>query len=293
MSSHRRNASVGRLRDVHQLDGTLLVSYGIKFHEEMALLTNKLANEISGRELLRKLYPTSDIAFCSGNGDDRVLARARKSRAMVPVRPSPSLAKLLNLTTVGDVAEGMETRASSAVKTVVHKAHANYSALSIAFDSEGRESIELSDAYKAEEMQGSVLVQLAQELVLVANGCIECGIPYAASDYDSAWAECLQAERKDAAQAYQRLHESEKRMKSELIELLDQSALERVAVILGGRGELSIEQTLRNQPLEKLYPVILSVVSPDPAAERVWLTDYAENVAIFSVEESTDVVARA
>ena len=82
-------------------------------------------------------------------------------------------------------------------------------------------------------------------------------------------------------------------MKSELIELLDQSALERVAVILGGRGELSIEQTLRNQPLEKLYPVILAVVSPDPAAERVWLTDYAENVAIFSVEESTDVVARA
>ena len=85
MSSHRRNASVGRLRDVHQLDGALLVSYGIKFHEEMALLTNKLANEISGRELLRKLYPTSDIAFCSGNGDDRVLARARNSRAMVPV----------------------------------------------------------------------------------------------------------------------------------------------------------------------------------------------------------------
>ena len=100
MSSYRRNDSVGRLRDVHQLDGAMLVSYGIKFHEDMALLTNKLAKEISGRELLRKLYPTSDIAFCSGNGDDRVLARARNSRAMVPVRPSPSLAKLLNLTTV-------------------------------------------------------------------------------------------------------------------------------------------------------------------------------------------------
>ena len=113
MSSHRRNDSVGRLRDVHQLDGAMLVSYGIKFHEDMALLTNKLAKEISGRELLRKLYPTSDIAFCSGNGDDRLLARARNSRAMVPVRPSPSLAKLLNLTTVADVAEGMETRASS------------------------------------------------------------------------------------------------------------------------------------------------------------------------------------
>ena len=106
MSSYRRNDSVGRLRDVHQLDGAMLVSYGIKFHEDMALLTNKLAKEISGRELLRKLYPTSDIAFCSGNGDDRLLARARNSRAMVPVRPSPSLAKLLNLTTVGDVAEG-------------------------------------------------------------------------------------------------------------------------------------------------------------------------------------------
>ena len=119
MSSHRRNDSVGRLRDVHQLDGAMLVSYGIKFHEDMALLTNKLAKEISGRELLRKLYPTSDIAFCSGNGDDRVLARARNSRAMVPVRPSPSLANLLNLTTVADVAEGMETRASSAVKTVL------------------------------------------------------------------------------------------------------------------------------------------------------------------------------
>lgn len=44
------------------------------------------------------------------------------------------------------------------------------SRLAIAFDSEGRESIELSDAYKADEMQGSVLLQLAQELVLVANG---------------------------------------------------------------------------------------------------------------------------
>ena len=172
MSSYRRNDSVGRLRDVHQLDGAMLVGYGIKFHEDMAFLTNKLAKEISGRELLRKLYPTSDIAFCSGNGDDRVLARARNSRAMVPVRPSPSLAKLLNLTTVGAVAEGMETRASSVGKTMVHKAHANYSALAIAFDSEGQESIELSDAYKAEEMQGSVLLQLAQELVLVANGAL-------------------------------------------------------------------------------------------------------------------------
>ena len=59
MSSHRRNDSVGRLRDVHQLDGAMLVGYGIKFHEDMAFLTNKLAKEISGRELLRKLYPTS------------------------------------------------------------------------------------------------------------------------------------------------------------------------------------------------------------------------------------------
>ena len=89
-------------------------------------------------------------------------------------------------------------------------------------------------------------------LLALANGCIECGIPYAASDYDTAWAECLQAEQKDVAQAYQRLQESEKRVKSELIDLMDQSALERVTVILGGRGELSIEQTLRNQPLEKL-----------------------------------------
>ena len=182
MSSYRRNDSVGRLRDVHQLDGATFVGYGIRFHEDMAILTNKLAKEIAGRELLRKLYPTSDVAFCSGNGDDRVLARARNSRAIVPVRPSPSLAKLLNLTTEGGVAEGIETRASSAGKTLVHKAHANYSALAIAFDSEGRESIELSDAYKADEMQGSVLLQLAQELVLVANGCIECGIPYAPLD---------------------------------------------------------------------------------------------------------------
>ena len=29
MSSYRRNDSVGRLRDVHQLDGAMLVSYGM------------------------------------------------------------------------------------------------------------------------------------------------------------------------------------------------------------------------------------------------------------------------
>ena len=54
------------------------------------------------------------------------------------------------------VAEYTTSRRPSGGKTIVHKAHANYSALAIAFDSEGRESIELSDAYKADEMEGLV-----------------------------------------------------------------------------------------------------------------------------------------
>ena len=53
MSTHRRNNSTGRLRDVHQLDRAELVGYGLRFHEIFANLNNKLATEIAGREHLQ------------------------------------------------------------------------------------------------------------------------------------------------------------------------------------------------------------------------------------------------
>jgi hypothetical protein len=47
--------------------------------------------------------------------------------------------------------------------------------------------IELSAEFQADELAGSVILSLAQELVAIANSCAQSGVRFEVADYDKAW----------------------------------------------------------------------------------------------------------
>ena len=71
MLSHARNGEAGRLRDVHSLDKSELVSYGLAHHVIIAEMRNALSKELAGRELLRNTHPDVEVSRDAGNADDR------------------------------------------------------------------------------------------------------------------------------------------------------------------------------------------------------------------------------
>ena len=101
MLSHARNGEAGRLRDVHSLDKSELVSYGLAHHVIIAEMRNALSKELAGRELLRNAHPDVEVSRDAGNADDRTLARARLCVGMAPVRPTHRMAQMLHIKPVG------------------------------------------------------------------------------------------------------------------------------------------------------------------------------------------------
>jgi hypothetical protein len=152
--------------------------------------------------------------------------------------------------------------------------------------------IELAAEFQADELVGSVILSLAQELVAVANSCALNEVPFEVTEYEKDWRKCLQADRLEAAKATQRLQESNKATKDMLVSWMDEPIRQRVAATLGRRGELSLVQSILNKPLRDVYAVLLAVVSPDPSAEWTWLKSFGEHLAFYDIRPDTDIVAR-
>ena len=172
MLSHVRNGEAGRLRDVHALSNEELVSYGLAHHIVIADKRNELATELAGRELLRNAHPDVEISRDAGNADDRTLARARLCVGRAPVRLTHRLAQLLQVEPI-----------SVEEKRSVYPASAPYSSLKVVDANTKAPRIELSAEFQADELAGSVILSLAQELVVVANICVQTGVPFEVTKY--------------------------------------------------------------------------------------------------------------
>ena len=101
----------------------------------------------------------------------------------------------------------------------------------------------------------------------------------------------MEKKKLDVAKSTQRLHESSEAVKTVLINALDHSAKERVAVELdkGHRNaELTLEQNLRTNSLPDLYEAMCEVTSPAPAAELPWLESFAERLSFFKMNAATN-----
>ena len=71
----------------------------------------------------------------------------------------------------------------------------------------------MSAEFQADELAGSVILSLTQELVAIANGCAQNEVPFEVANYEKDWRECLQADRVETAKSTQRLQESTKATK--------------------------------------------------------------------------------
>ena len=195
MLSHVRNGEAGRLRDVHALGNEELVSYGLAHHIVIADKRNELATELAGRELLRQHHPDVVVSQDAGNADDRTLARARLCVGRAPVRPTHRMAQMLHIKPVG-----------TEDKKSIYSASALYSSMKVVDANTKAPRIGLSEEFQADELVGSVILSLAQELVAIANGCALNEVPFEVAEYEKDWRKCMQADRLEVAKATQPLN---------------------------------------------------------------------------------------
>ena len=146
---------------------------------------------------LRNAHPDVEISRDAGNADDRTLARARLCVGRAPVRPTHRLAQLLQVEPIG-----VEEKKS------IYPASAPYSALKVVDANTKAPRIELSAEFQADELAGSVILSLAQELVVVANICVQTGVPFEMTKFEKSWEKCLHVDREEIAKSTQRLSAS-------------------------------------------------------------------------------------
>ena len=77
----------------------------------------------------------------------------------------------------------------------VYPASAPYSSLKVVDANTKAPRIELSAEFQADELAGSVILSLAQELVAVANICAQTGVPFDVTKYEKSWEKCLHVDR--------------------------------------------------------------------------------------------------
>ena len=217
-----------------QLSSREYLRRSLGHHVDVRWLTNKLNSHLAGRKLLAASSGLDIALVASESADDRILARDT-SKLMMKMTPTAEMAEILGLS--GDE---------------LGKACHAYAVLQVDSAARSRStprSVTLVPELQAPAMDGSMVRLWSIEVMRSANHAIVNDAPFDACSFDAAWDKAAHHDRLDVAKSTQKLHESSEAVKTVILDAMDVSAKERVAIELDTNhldAELTLEQNLRD-----------------------------------------------